>query len=348
MALISVAELRSRLYQSQLSNDALEQDADAELALGAASDRITRHLQRNMLAARHTYAFMPLQGEYDYLRQKSVVQVSEWPIHRVSAVDKANDNARLIDGLDVEPFAERSGDEAKRYVILSDKQYDPVLITFYAGYRLSDETDNAVNTRLGLIVDNASITINWASVASGIFIEHVVAGTVGNGYTVTFEYDGSITNGEAVAEYGDNEITIKCRGVVTYGEAIDAINAARLNDVQIVEASISSTGSANRATSKNWTSADSAVTGMLSGGEGDAANGPITWPVLPPAITEAVVKLVAYEVQRMSSGAIGRRDLTSQLIQGTSVGAQYSSDRSFERDVFRSIHAYRKMLSHYD
>ena len=343
MDLISIAELRNRTYGSRLNQ--LQSDDDvASLAIGEASNRIERFVNRQLRPALHTMTFYPKMGTYDPMLELYVVALDDWPVHRVASIAKSSKNSRLVDDIEVEPYFRRSGDEYKRYVTVSYEQYYPITITFYAGYRLSDETDATVNASLGLTVENASITINWASVASGLFIEHVVAGTVGNGYTVTFEYDGSITNGEAVAEYGDDEITIKCRGVVTYGEAIDAINAARLDGEQIVEASISTTGSANRATSKTWTSADSAVTGMLSGGEGNVENGPITWPVMPEAISGAVTQLVVYEVSRMESGAIGRRQV-SQIIQSQDVEANFQSEASFDRGIMRRLQPYRRMTS---
>ena len=343
MGLISIAELRNRTFASRLPQ--LQADDDvASLAIGEASSRVEQLVNRQLRPALHTMTFAPQMGMYDRLIERYVVEMDDWPVHRVASIAKASENSRLIDDIEVAPYSRRSGNEAKRYVTVSYEQYDAIQIMFYAGYRLSDETDATVNASLGLTVEEASITINWASVASGIFIEHIVAGTVGNGYTITFEYDGSITNGEAVAEYGDDEITIKCRGVVTYGEAIDAINAARLDGEQIVEASISTTGSANRATSKNWTSSDSVVTGILSGGEGDVANGPITWPIMPEAISGAVTQLVVYEVSRMESGAIGQRQV-AQNIQGQDVEADFQSEASFERGIKRRLQPYRRMIS---
>ncbi len=341
--LLSVDEFRKRLYDAPDLKELRQNDEAAMLAIGEASNRVSQFLKRNLLAAEHKATFYPVQGEYDPMFEKLVLPMDDWPVHRVHDIATPSENARLESDLKVVPFSRRSGDEAKRYVAVGYKQIDPITISYWGGYRLSDESDAAVNTRLGLAASNATGSINWPSPSTLRFlIEYIVSGEIGNDFTVVFQYDAATPDSEATATYDSARmLTIKCRGTVTGGEAVDAINAARYNDEQLVRASISE---GHRGLSFNWTSTTSQVMFVLAGGEGDADNGPITWPVMPEAISAAVSRLTIYEAQRVGAGAVGQR-VVAQSIQTQDVEANFQSESSFERGIFRSLQSFRRMTS---
>ena len=113
------------------------------------------------------------------------------------------------------------------------------------------------------------------SASDGIIdLSYNTAGTAGNGFTITVQYDGAITNHSVVATYTSaTAMTVGIRGSVTRDVIVAAINAARHSGSQLITAT--PRGIQNYSTGI-WSSSVGPFTGSLSGGAESAQVAPGT------------------------------------------------------------------------
>ena len=154
--LISVAEFRLRTYdaldESILKNDTTEGNAEAELVIGAASRRIENFLHRQFRATVHQKAFHPYGGKFHQWYRIFRTIADEWPIREIVSVKEIESDGTTTDSdTEVTIYSRKPGRvESERHFAVKDTATNkPLEVRYAAGYRLSDETDAEVNTRIG-------------------------------------------------------------------------------------------------------------------------------------------------------------------------------------------------------
>ena len=117
----------------------------------AASDKIERYMDRRFLVEKHTDVFHPQEdGELDTRFNKWIVYSDQWPVHKVISVSDPR-TGDTITNITIEPFSRGKKDPEKyRYFSIAPVDANiPLSVEYVAGYRLSDETNDKVNRRLG-------------------------------------------------------------------------------------------------------------------------------------------------------------------------------------------------------